>query len=65
MTNTTPSLFASVRSSRDISLVAFGAAILVAFALHAGAFLPKLSSAEASETAAAPVSIPAAVVASR
>ncbi|HEY6100005.1 MAG TPA: hypothetical protein VIW03_11275 [Anaeromyxobacter sp.] len=37
-----PTLFASVRSSKDVTLAAFGGALLVAFALHAGAFLPKL-----------------------
>lgn len=40
-------LFQSVRSSRDVSLVAFAGALLAAFALHAGAFLPKLAPRDA------------------
>jgi hypothetical protein len=36
-----PALFGTVRSSKDLSLVAFGAALLTAFALQAGAFLPR------------------------
>ncbi len=64
-----PALFASVRGSRDLSLVAFGAALLTAVALHLGAFLPRLSS-PAHEVApvvlpATPVAAPAAVVASQ
>ncbi|HET8540770.1 MAG TPA: hypothetical protein VFL83_12945 [Anaeromyxobacter sp.] len=39
-----PALFATVRRSRDLSLVAFATALLGALALQAGAFLPKLSS---------------------
>lgn len=48
-----PAPFASVRSSRDLSLVAFAAALLAAFALHAGAFLPRLSPAETRQEAPA------------
>jgi hypothetical protein len=48
-----PALFASVRSSRDLSLVAFATALLTAFALQAGAFLPRLSPAETREEAPA------------
>jgi hypothetical protein len=44
-----PALFQSVRSSRDLSLVAFAAALFAAFALQAGAFLPRLSPAPATE----------------
>jgi hypothetical protein len=44
-----PVLFASVRSSRDLSLVAFAAALLAAFALHAGAFLPRFAPAVAPD----------------
>lgn len=43
-----PALFQSVRSSRDLSLVAFAGALLAAFALHAGAFLPRLAPAPAT-----------------
>ncbi len=65
-----PALFASVRSSRDLSLVAFGVALLTAVALHLGAFLPRLSSPTARDAApavqpATPVAAPAAVVASQ
>ena len=38
-----PALFASVRSSRDLSLAAFAVALLGAFALHAGAFIPTVA----------------------
>jgi hypothetical protein len=61
-----PALFASVRSSRDLSLVAFATALLAAFALHAGAFVPRLSPAGAPRDAAAPVAatpVPAAATA--
>ncbi len=53
-TQTTP--FASVRNSRNYSLVAFGVALLTAAALSLGAFLPRLQSPEASapSMAAAP-----------
>jgi hypothetical protein len=46
-----PSLFGSVRSSRDWALAAFGGAVLAAFALHAGAFLPRLEAPAGSPTA--------------
>ena len=46
--NAAPTLFASVRSSRDLSLVAVAGALLAAFALHAGAFVPRLSEPEKS-----------------
>ncbi len=60
-----PVLFGSIRSSRDRSLVAFGIALLTAAALHLGAFLPRLSSPEASTPSMAQTSsAPAAVVAS-
>jgi hypothetical protein len=48
-----PALFASVRSSGDGALAAFAAALLVAFALHAGAFLPKLAAPQSTESAPA------------
>lgn len=62
-----PKLFATVRGSRDLSLVAFGAALLTAFALHAGAFVPRLSSPGASEQAIAvqPATADPALVASQ
>ena len=37
-----PALFRSARSTRELPIVAFGVALLVAFALHAGAFLPRI-----------------------
>jgi hypothetical protein len=43
--------FASARTSNDRGLAAFAAALLVAFALAAGAFLPKLD-APAGDAAA-------------
>ena len=61
-------LFASVRGSRDVSLVAFGAALLAAAALHLGAFLPRLTAPEApraSSLAASAAPAPAAIVASQ
>jgi len=65
-----PTLFASVRRSRDVSLVAFGAALLTAAALHLGAFIPRLGAPEAREQApvvqaASPAPAPAAVVAAQ
>ena len=42
-----PAPFQSVRSSRDLSLAAFAAALLAGFALQAGAFLPRLAPAPA------------------
>lgn len=48
-----PALFASVRSSRDRALAGFAGALLVAFALQAGAFLPKLGAPEPTEKASA------------
>ncbi len=45
-TQTAP--FASVRNSRDFSLVAFSVALLTAAALSLGAFLPRLPSSEPS-----------------
>jgi hypothetical protein len=41
-----PALFASVRASKDRALAGFAVALLVAFALHAGAFLPSFGPAE-------------------
>jgi hypothetical protein len=49
-----PALFASVRSSKDRALAGFAGAILVAFALQAGAFLPRLGAPEPTEKASAP-----------
>lgn len=40
---TAPALFQAVRASKDLSLVAFGAALLTAFTLQAGAFLPRFT----------------------
>ncbi len=48
-----PALFSSVRSSKDVTLALFAGALLVAFALHAGAFLPKLSAPEDAQDAPA------------
>jgi hypothetical protein len=65
-----PALFASVRATRDLSLVAFAGALLTSFALAAGAFVPRLSSPDARAEApaiqpATPTPAPAAVVASQ
>ena len=63
-----PALFASVRDSRDLSLAAFAVALLAAFALHAGAFVPRLSSPAARQDAGAiqaATQTPAPVVASQ
>jgi hypothetical protein len=48
-----PALFSAVRGSSDRALVAAVAALLAAFALHAGAFLPRIVADRASETIAA------------
>jgi hypothetical protein len=68
--NPAPSaLFASVRASRDLSLSAFVGAVLTAFALTAGAFVPRMSppaAPPAQAPAIQPASpAPAAVVASQ
>lgn len=56
-----PALFRSARSSTDLPLVAFGAALLTAFALQAGAFLPRFGSpAPAAPPAVEPAREPAA-----
>ncbi len=47
-----PALFHSVRSSRDHALVAFVAALLAAFVVHAGAFAPRLAAPEPEPRAA-------------
>ncbi len=66
-----PAPFASVRGSRDLSLVAFGTALLVAAALQMGAFIPRIGSPEAPASAAiaiqpaTPAAAPAAVAASQ
>ncbi len=65
-----PSLFASVRRSHDVSLVAFGAALLAAAALHMGAFIPRFAAPEggheaSAARASAPVPAAAAVVATQ
>jgi hypothetical protein len=58
-TTATPKLFASIRASRDLTLAAFAAVLLAAFALHAGAFLPALPAPRApAQTAAAPAAAP-------
>jgi hypothetical protein len=54
-----PALFGSVRGSRDLSLVAFGTALLTALALQLGAFLPRITSPDRQETAAAQAAAPA------
>lgn len=48
-----PALFASVRTSRDLTLAAFAGALLVAFALQAGAFLPRFSAHDGAAAASA------------
>jgi hypothetical protein len=63
-----PKLFATVRASRDRSLVAFAVALLGAAALHLGAFLPRFSPAEsgratAAQQQAAAAQAPAAIAA--
>ncbi len=65
-----PAPFASVRGSRDLSLVAFAAALLGAAALQMGAFIPRIGTVEAREASAqvlpaAPAPAPAAVAASQ
>jgi len=64
-----PALFASVRSSRDLGLAAFAGGLLVAFALHAGAFIPKLGvparDGRAAASGAAPSAAAPSVVARR
>ena len=59
-TTAAPKLFASVRTSRDLTLAAFAAVLLAAFALHAGAFLPDLPAPRAAvqSAAAAPAASP-------
>ncbi len=47
-----PALFQSVRSSHDHALVAFAAALLAAFVVHAGALAPRLDLRSASPAAA-------------
>lgn len=58
-----PALFASVRSSKDRALAGFAAAVLVAFALHAGAFLPQLGAPEPAEPTEKASGVPAAAAA--
>ncbi len=65
MTITISKPFASVRSSRDYSLVAFSVALLSAAALSLGAFLPRLSSLDVSTPSTASASTAPCVVASR
>ncbi len=60
-----PTLFRSVRTSRDATLVAFGAAVLTAFALQAAAFLPRFTPAPSAPAfATAPDRAAPAIVAS-
>ncbi len=54
------SLFAAARTSKDLSLVAFAAALLIAFVLQAGAFLPRLASPPPGAPPAAVVREPTA-----
>ncbi len=67
----TPTLFASVRGSRDLALYAFAGALLTAAALHLGAFIPRFASPEGAPPQApavqpaTPAPAPAAVVASQ
>lgn len=64
-----PALFTSVRGSRDLSLYAFAGALLTAFALHLGAFIPRIADAQREAPPAiqpaTPAPAPAAVVASQ
>ncbi len=57
--------FASVRNSRNYSLVAFGAALLTAAALSLGAFLPRLPTPEANSPSMAAAPTAPVAVASR
>ena len=43
-----PALFQTARTSRDLSLVGFGVAVLTAFALQAGAFVPRFTTPPSS-----------------
>jgi hypothetical protein len=63
MAQTAP--FASVRNSRDSSLIAFSVALLTAIALSLGAFLPRVSSPEASSPSMAAAPTAPVAVASR
>ena len=63
---TSAKLFRSARNSGNAGLIAFAAALLTAFALHAGAFLPRLSTpgqAQQLEMASSPAEQAAPVVA--
>jgi hypothetical protein len=51
MTSKTSLPFAAVRTSKDRGLAAFAAALLAAFALAAGAFLPRLEAAAGRDPA--------------
>ncbi len=62
---TTSTAFASVRHSRNYSLVAFGVALLTAAALSLGAFLPRVSSPEARSPSMAAAPTAPVTVASR
>ncbi|HEY6002062.1 MAG TPA: hypothetical protein VIV57_04245, partial [Anaeromyxobacter sp.] len=52
MTSKTSLPFAAVRTSKDHGLAAFAAALLAAFALSAGAFLPRIEASAAHEASA-------------
>ena len=64
MTPKTSLPFAAVRTSKDHGLAAFAAALLAAFAIAAGAFLPRLEPA-ASQDAAVRAPSPAYAVAAK
>jgi len=42
----TPALFRCAGASRDLPIVAFAAAVLLAFIAHAGAFVPRIEGLE-------------------
>jgi hypothetical protein len=60
-----PALFSAVRGSSDRALVAAVVALLAAFALHAGAFLPRLVADRAAEPTAAAAGEPTPAVVAR
>jgi hypothetical protein len=60
-----PALFAAVRGSSDRALVAAVVALLAAFALHAGAFLPRVADRTAEPIAAETAGEPTPAVVAR
>lgn len=56
-----PSLFRSARTTRELPIFAFGAALLVALAVHLGAFVPRIDGLPGArpEAVASPAPAPA------